>query len=467
MHVIHCEDTVMLAATPETYSPREALRINPAKTCQPIGAMYAALGIHGCMPHSHGSQGCCSYHRSHLTRHYKEPVVATTSSFTEGASVFGGLSNMLQALENIFAIYKPEIVAVHTTCLSEVIGDDLPMMINKAYDNGIIPEGKFVIHANTPSFVGSHINGFAAMTKAIVKYLAGHTGSSNNRINIIPGFTDPSDMREIKRLTAEMGIEVILFPDTSDVLDLPQTGRYTMYPSGGVTIEMLKSAGDSSATIALGGYASGPAALELESAHSVPATLIELPIGLTQTDCFIDTMHKRSGRDVPDSITQERGRLLDIMSDMQQYFHGKRVAVAGDPDNIISLVQMLVDLDMKPVYVITGSPALRFEERVRQILGDHVPDAVIKQNTDLFEFHQRIKEAPVDLIIGNTYCKQIARAENIPLVRFGFPILDRMSHRIFPTVGYRGAMHLIDKMIDALFDKKDRECPEEFFELVQ
>ena len=61
--------------------------INPAKTCQPIGAMYAALGIQGCLPHSHGSQGCCAYHRSALTRHYKEPVSASTSSFTEGASV--------------------------------------------------------------------------------------------------------------------------------------------------------------------------------------------------------------------------------------------------------------------------------------------------------------------------------------------------------------------------------------------
>jgi nitrogenase molybdenum-iron protein beta chain len=170
---------------------------------------------------------------------------------------------------------------------------------------------------------------------------------------------------------------------------------------------------------------------------------------------------------VPDAIELERGRLLDIMSDMQQYFHGLRVAVAGDPDNVISMVQMLVDLDMKPVYVLTGSPALRFEERVRQLLGDHVPDAVIRQNADLFDLHQWIKGCPVDLILGNTYCKQIARAENIPLVRFGFPILDRMSHRIFPTVGYVGAMRLMDKMIDALFDRKDRECPEEFFELVQ
>jgi nitrogenase molybdenum-iron protein beta chain len=374
---------------------------------------------------------------------------------------------MTQALSNIFSIYNPDIVAVHTTCLSEVIGDDLPMMIKKAYDDGIIPEGKLVIHANTPSFVGSHITGFANMTKAMVKYLSAYTGVRRGQINIIPGFTDPSDMREIKRLVAVMGVSSVLFPDTSDVLDLPQTGNYTMYPSGGVTIDKLRSAGDSRATFALGGYASGPAALELEAICSVPATLLELPIGLTQTDLFIDALYNCAGVDVPDSIMQERGRLLDVMSDMQQYFHGKRVAIAGDPDNVISLTQMLVDLGMKPAYVITGSGAQRFEERVKQILGNLASSAVVKQNADLFELHQLIKQESVDLLLGNTYCKQIARAENVPLVRFGFPILDRMSHRIFPTVGYRGAMRLIDKMIDAMFDKKDRECAEEFFELVQ
>ena len=97
----------MLDKTPKELAEREALRINPAKTCQPVGAMYAALGIHSCLPHSHGSQGCCSYHRSHLTRHYKEPVMAATSSFTEGSSVFGGGGNLRQSINNIFTIYKP------------------------------------------------------------------------------------------------------------------------------------------------------------------------------------------------------------------------------------------------------------------------------------------------------------------------------------------------------------------------
>ncbi|MCI1955974.1 MAG: nitrogenase molybdenum-iron protein subunit beta, partial [Oscillospiraceae bacterium] len=84
----------MLDMTPKEIKERTGIRINPCKTCQPVGAMYCALGVHGCMPHSHGSQGCCSYHRTYLSRHFKEPAVASSSSFTEGACVFGGGSNL-------------------------------------------------------------------------------------------------------------------------------------------------------------------------------------------------------------------------------------------------------------------------------------------------------------------------------------------------------------------------------------
>ena len=457
----------MLDGTPFEIKPREALRINPAKTCQPIGALYAALGINGCMPHSHGSQGCCAYHRSHLTRHFKEPVVATSSSFTEGASVFGGLANLTQALSNIFTIYNPKIVAVHTTCLSEVIGDDIPMMIKKATEEGIIPEGKVVIHANTPSFVGSHVTGFASMVTAMVKYLAQSSGAPAAQLNLIPGYIDPADMRELKRIVKEMDVKTVMFPDTSGVLDLPQDGRYRMFPSGGATIEQIKSAGDSVGTIALGHFASHPAATELDEKCNVPCALLELPYGLMNTDRFIHALRNHGGVDVPATLGEERGRLLDAMSDMHQYFHGKRVAIVGDPDHVIALTQFLVELDMKPAYVITGSPGNHFEQRVNEILGEQAADSIVKQNTDLFALHQWIKNKPVDLIIGNTYSKYIARAENIPFVRFGFPVLDRMGHRYFPSVGYMGALRLMEKINDAMLDHKDRECLEENFELVQ
>jgi nitrogenase molybdenum-iron protein beta chain len=457
----------MLNGTKAEIVERKALRINPAKTCQPIGAMYAALGIHACMPHSHGSQGCCSYHRSQLTRHFKEPVMATSSSFTEGASVFGGSANLTQALKNIFTIYDPEIVAVHTTCLSEVIGDDIPNIVRKARDEGSVPAGKIVIHANTPSFIGSHVSGFANMTSAMVNYLAEKTGTTRNQVNVIPGFVEPADMREIKRLAAALGANIVMFPDTSNVLDGPLTGQYKMYPEGGATVAQIKSSGDSIATIALGHFASHVAAATLETKCNVPAAFLELPIGIGATDRFIDALRSYAGVEVPAAVELERGRLVDLMSDLQQYFHGKRVAIAGDPDQLISLTQFLLELAMKPVFAITGSPGNHYEKRMHELLDKPVPEAKIKQNADLFELHQWMKNEPVDLFITNTYGKHVARAENVPFVRFGFPILDRTSHRFFPTLGYTGATNLINQMLNVLLDKKDRECPEELFELVQ
>ncbi len=156
-----------------------------------------------------------------------------TSSFTEGSSVFGGQSNLLQAIDNMFTIYDPDVIAVHTTCLSETIGDDIPQIADKAREKGLIPEGKYIIHANTPSYVGSHVTGFSNMVKAMVDYFSEPTEYKTGRINIIPGWVEPSDMREIHRICKMMKIDEIMFPDTSDVLDAPQTGNYEMYPKGG------------------------------------------------------------------------------------------------------------------------------------------------------------------------------------------------------------------------------------------
>ena len=457
---------MLLRHTPKEIKEREALTINPAKTCQPIGAMYAALGVHNCLPHSHGSQGCCAYHRSMLTRHYKEPVMATTSSFTEGSAVFGGQANLLSAVENIFALYKPDIVAIHTTCLSETIGDDILQIISKAREEGKIPAGKFVIHANTPSYIGSHVTGFANMVKGMVKYFAVSTGTKNGKINIIPGWVEPSDMREIKRLAGEMKVPIIMFPDTSEIMDRPQTGTFEMYGTGGTTIEELQSAGDSLATLALGKYTSVPAGELLDSKCKVKLYELDVPIGLSATDRFIQKLGEAANVSIPASIERERGRLVDMLTDNEQYFYNQRVALFGDPDNLIPLCEFLVDIGMRPVYVVTGTPGQYFDVSLAEILKD-IPEAKFRQGpqADMFLMHQWIKNEPVDLLIGNTWGKYIARDENIPLVRFGFPIMDRVGHSYFPNVGYQGAMRLVEKLLNAILDKRDREAAEEKFEL--
>ena len=84
-------------------------------------------------------------------------------------------------------------------------------------------------------------------------------------------------------------------------------------------------------TLALGHFTAHPAAEKLDEKCQVPAALLEMPFGLTNTDRFIHALCTHGGVDVPGSLGEERGRLLDAMGDMHQYFHGKTVAVALGP----------------------------------------------------------------------------------------------------------------------------------------
>lgn len=441
---------------------RKALTINPAKTCQPVGAMYAALGLHGCLPHSHGSQGCCSYHRSALTRHFKEPVMAATSSFSEGSSVFGGSSNLVAAIETIFTVYEPDVIAVHTTCLSETIGDDMTQIISKANEDGKIPDGKKVIYCNTPSYVGTHVTGYSNQLAAFVKFYSTATPKKKNIVNLIAGWMEPSDMREIKRIAAVMEARTIMFPDMSGVLDAPLTGKYEMYPSGGTTQSDMIATGDSKFSIGLGAYSTEDACIKLEYKCKVKFDVLEIPIGLKATDRFITSLSRHANLPVPDSLTEERGRLIDLIADNSKYFWGKRVALFGDPDTLIPLTEFLVTLDMKPVYIVTGTPGKHFDEEMANILKD-IPEAKFKsgERADMFQLHQWIKQEPVDLLIGNSYGKYIARDENIPFIRMGFPVVDRPGHNFFPHTGYIGATNIAISILEKFLDHQDRTCPEE------
>jgi nitrogenase molybdenum-iron protein beta chain len=457
---------MLLRHTPKELAERKALTINPAKTCQPIGAMYAALGIHKCLPHSHGSQGCCAYHRSALTRHFTDPVMASTSSFTEGASVFGGQSNMMESISNIFTLYDPDVIAINTTCLSEVIGDDLTQIINRAVTDNKIPPGKTVMYASTPSFKGSHVTGYANMLTAMVQNFAKSTGKKNNYVTILPSFIEPSDMSEIKRIAEELGVQYIMYPDTSGVVNAPMDGKFHMYPKGGTPKEKISASGDSRLALALGRTGTFQAAQLLDSKCKVKTDIIDLPIGISATDAFVDTLRRQAGVTVPESINVERGQLVDVLCDKAQYLYGKKVSMMGDPDILLGLAQFCADAGMEVLHIVTGTSAgAKWERRVKEVAG---PKVVVKcgPQADLFLLQQLMLNDKPDILFGNTYCKYIARDMDIPLIRTAFPIYDRIGHSYVPMAGYRGGMHLLIKILEAIMDRQDRDAPEEKFELV-
>ena len=349
--------------------------INPLKTCQPFGAMFAVTGINKGFPIVHGSQGCSAFVRYGFARHFREPSEIAVTSLHEDAAVFGGRNNLVKGIENLAVRFKPELIGVITTCSSEIIGDDVYGFAETARENIKTRMGKDsdkieVIPISTPSFVETHYKGYDNAVKAIVNHLA-RKNEPNEKINIIPGILNPGDIRELKHLLMLMKLEGIFLTDTSDPFDAPlrpaTITKKPFYPKGGTSVEDIRDSANSSGTVSICKYAAS-GALSLEKEHNVPAAIDSPPIGLQNTDQFIRTIKKFTGNDIPDTLLDERGILVDSMADnAARYLFGRKVAIYGDPDITTGIARFVGELGMEPTMVCTGVKSPEFAQDMEVI----------------------------------------------------------------------------------------------------
>ena len=63
---------------------------------------------------------------------------------------------------------------------------------------------------------------------------------------------------------------------------------------------------------------------------------------------------------------------------------------------------------------------------------------------------------PVDFLIGNSYGKYLWRDTKTPLIRIGYPIFDRHHLHRYSTIGYSGAINLLNWILNSVLDELDR-----------
>lgn len=444
---------------------REALTINPAKACQPLGAVFAALGFEGTLPFVHGSQGCVAYYRSHFSRHFKEPTSAVSSSMTEDAAVFGGLNNLIDGMANAFSLYKPKMIAVSTTCMAEVIGDDLNAYIKNAKEKGSVPQDFDVPFAHTPAFVGSHVTGYDNALKGIIEHFWNGKAAtaprlertSNGKLNFIGGFDGYTvgNMREIKRLFDLMGVEYTILGDNSDVWDTPSDGEFRMY-DGGTRLEDAANAIHAQATISMQEFCTEKT-LDLIEASGQEVCAFNHPIGVEGTDRFLMEVSRLTGKPIPDAITKERGRLVDAIADSNAHIHGKKFALYGDPDLTLGLAAFLLELGAEPTHILSTNGGKEWEQKVEALLASSPfgKNCHVYSGRDLWHMRSLLFTEPVDFLIGNTYGKFLERDTKTPLIRIGFPIFDRHHHHRYPVWGYQGGLNVLVTILDKIFDHMD------------
>lgn len=433
---------------------------NACKLCRPLGACLAFRGIERAVPYLHGSQGCATYMRRYIISHFREPMDIASSSLGEKHAVYGGGPNLKLGLKNVITKYKGRLVGVATTCLTETIGDDVPMFLKEfgrefqdVLESHDFPE---LVNVSTPSYSGTHMDGFHGAVRAIVDQLA-KDEPKHTRVNVMPGFVSPADIRYVKEVVADFGIEATVLPDISLSLDGTALEVYEKLPSGGTSLSEIRSMGAARASVEFGRTLTTAASAGgvLQRKFSVPYHSLGTPIGLRESDRFFRTLEQISGSPTPREHALERGRLVDAYVDAHKYLFGMRAVVYGEEDLVAGLTSFLAEIGIQPVLCASGGKSGRLSEAVEAVTADILSETpLVKDGADFHEIGEIAETLKPDLLIGNSKGYSLARRWGIPLIRVGFPIHDRFGGPRVLHLGYRGTQSLLDRIVNRAIETK-------------
>lgn len=435
---------------------------NACKLCAPLGASLVFRGIKNTLPLLHGSQGCATYIRRYMISHFKEPVDISSSNFSEETAVFGGSHNLKKALLNVITQYNPDVIGIASTCLSETIGDDVRAILKEFYEENKNIMMPYLIHVSTPSYRGTHMDGFHESVKAIVDQMVQPSDLKSKAVNILPGMLSPEDLRYFKQIFADMQTPVIMLPDYSETLDGPSWKQYHTIPPGGTSLIEIENMSSSQATIECGASMDihNSAGNMIWKKYNVPLYQTNIPIGIRATDAFFELLTAITGLPVPNHYMQARGRLIDAYADAHKYIFEKQAVLYGEQDLVIAMAGFLREVGIIPVLCATGSKDSEFETRLRKIIPEY-DQLGIKALTDVdfLDIETKAEALHIDMVIGNSKGYKLSQKLGVPLIRIGFPIHDRIGGQRILHVGYHGTQQLFDRITNAVIEKKQAVSP--------
>lgn len=212
---------------------------------------------------------------------------------------------------------------------------------------------------------------------------------------------------------------------------------------GGTTIDEIGRMSQSVLTLAVGEHIRASAEL-LRRRAGVPFRVFDRLTGLEPVDRFVATLMTVSGASVPARVRRQRSRLVDAMLDGHGYFTARPVAIAAEPDLLFALSTFITDLGASVVAAVspTNGPVLAGVSAENVAIGD------------LDDLEQAIaSSSEIELIMSNAHAGDIARLFDVPLVRVGFPVFDRLGAAQRVTVGYDGTRDLLFQLANSFIER--------------
>lgn len=429
---------------------KKSCAVNPLKMSAPIGAALAFMGLDNCMPTLHGSQGCTAFGLVLFVRHFKEAVPMQTTAMNEATTIMGGLDNVEQAILNIHKRAQPSIIGIASTGLTETKGDDVDGYLEIIRKKHPELADLALVYVSTPDYVGAFQDGWAKAVAKIVKELAEPGAKVAGQVNVLAGSQlTPGDIEEIREIVEAFGLKPIILPDLSGSMDGHVPDNFSPTTLGGTTLEELRATGRSQFTLAIGEHMR-EAAQALQDKCGVPFEVLEALTGLDGADRLMSLLMEKSGRPAPAKYRRQRSQLVDAMLDAHFFIGGKKIAIGAEPDLLWGIGNLLAGMgaELTAVVTTTQSPLLEKLPAQEVLIGD------------LEDLENRARDC--ELLITHSHGRQMAERLNLPFLRMGIPMFDRLGAAHQVTLGYRGSRELIFQIANIFMAETHEPGPDDW-----
>ena len=423
----------------------------PRYMCATAG-MNTVQAITHAVPILHAGPGCAAKLGGGMGGSgYISSQVFPCTNITEKEVVFGGADRLHETIENALKVIKSDLVVVLSSCISEIIGDDMEEVVR-----GFQHESQPVIYASTPGFKSNNYIGHEWVMQAIIEqYLKPADKTVPGLVNIWAGVPRQNlfwygDLRALEALLREIGLTpntIFGFGRGIENIDRIPQAQFNLVVSPWVGLKNAE---------------------ELKEKFGTPFLHVPtLPIGAYETSKFLREVAAFAGVDektVEPVIERHEKEFYYFIERFADIFFELRVmprrfSTVSDAHYALAVTKFLVnDFGLFPEkqYITDDTP----EEYQDAVAGyfrelNHGIEAPAVFSTDGYDIDEQITQTDfhgVPLILGACWEAEIAKKRNAHYLNISWPMVERLVMNS-SYVGYGGGLKLLEDLYSVVLKR--------------
>lgn len=326
---------------------------------------------------------------------------------------FGCGKKVISALKEIDAEKKYSAVMVVTTCVLEVIGEDIESLVMEKEDEFSVK----VMVVNTEHFkCGSHIPGMERSLSGLIQLMK-KTEKKPKSINILGHRKHGVEKTEVISALANEGIEIV-----------------SIIPSS-CTVKDIEKASSASLNIVTD-FTALPLARQMEKRLSVPFVYFGRHLLLEKIEAEYKKIEEVLGVNIIEHLEEKKNSLLNLQEKAKTLFSGKKFIYGNTPMMAFEVTDYLCTIGMVPLFVQVREYYDSERDDMDEILkkGFNPYIAQIANIAPMQEVYDLLKP---DIYLGH---------EN-PMALFKKKIVQITVDEATEKIGYEVPITLLNKMI--------------------